>query len=357
MYFFFLMQYSLFIKILSLGISLLLFNCLHAQPVEGLWIGSLKTKGTQVHYELWITKDKEIYSGYALSLMVIDGVENIGVKAVKLKLKNKVLLLEDDALVYNNFKTPPKKSKLIARLYTKEGSDSLTGTFNTRSLDFTDRTSYEGDLELIRSSDKNNSLLLGKLAHLSIVTENAVAVSSENQIKENKDITVKEVTEVIVPSDNETSIIKKNTASIIEAEAPKQINKPAIEAKPAKEIRVFDPFENRRIEIIETVFVSLDSVTISLYDNGIVDGDTVSIYVNGKMHLEKKELGTAAIRSTIYFPSTLVDSLELIMYAENLGTIPPNTGLLIIQDGNTRHEIRFSGDLQKNAAIILRRKK
>jgi hypothetical protein len=351
------MQNSLFLKILSLVFSLLLFNHLHAQPVEGLWVGSLKTKGSQVHYELWITKEKENYSGYALSLMVIDGVENIGVKTVKLKLKNKVLLLEDDDLVYNNFKTPPKKSKLIARLNTKEGTDSLTGTFNTRSLDFTDRTSYEGDLELIRSSDKNNSFLFSKLAHLNLVSENTVAVSSENKINENEVIPGKEVTEVVVTPAIETSITKKNTISKIEAEAPKQINKPAIEAKQATSIKVFDPFENRKIEIIETILVSLDSVTISLYDNGIVDGDTVSIYVNGKMHLEKKELGTAAIRSTIYFPSTLVDSLELIMYAENLGTIPPNTGLLIIQDGNTRHEIRFSGDLQKNAAIILRRKK
>ncbi len=351
------MQNSLVVKILTLSISLLLFIKLNAQQVEGLWVGSLKTKGSQVHYELWITKEKENYTGYALSLMVIDGVENIGVKTIKLKLKNKVLLLEDENLVYNNFKTPPKKSKLIARLYTKEKSDSLTGTFNTRSLDFTDRTSYEGDLELIRSSDNNNSFLLSKLAQLNLVTDDAVAVSREIQIKENTDIPAKVVAEVIVPPNIETSITKKNTISKIETESPKPVHKPVIEPKAGPAIKVFDPFKNRKIEIIETVFVSLDSVTISLYDNGIVDGDTVSIYVNGKIHLEKKELGTAAIRSTVFFPSTLVDSLELIMYAENLGTIPPNTGLLIIQDGNTRHEIRFSGDLQKNAAIILRRKK
>jgi hypothetical protein len=51
------------------------------------------------------------------------------------------------------------------------------------------------------------------------------------------------------------------------------------------------------------------------------------------------------------------DSIVLIMYAENLGSIPPNTGLLVVHDGNDIYEIRFSGDLQKNSAIILRRKK
>jgi hypothetical protein len=45
------------------------------------------------------------------------------------------------------------------------------------------------------------------------------------------------------------------------------------------------------------------------------------------------------------------------MHAESLGLIPPNTGLLIIQDGATRHEIRFEGDLQRSSAIVLRRKR
>jgi hypothetical protein len=45
------------------------------------------------------------------------------------------------------------------------------------------------------------------------------------------------------------------------------------------------------------------------------------------------------------------------MYAENLGRIPPNTGLLTLMDGEDRYDIRFSGDFQKNSAIILKRKR
>jgi hypothetical protein len=45
------------------------------------------------------------------------------------------------------------------------------------------------------------------------------------------------------------------------------------------------------------------------------------------------------------------------MYAESLGSIPPNTGLLIVMDGTTRHEIRFSADLTKSAAVVFRRKR
>jgi len=114
---------------------------------------------------------------------------------------------------------------------------------------------------------------------------------------------------------------------------------------------------NRKIETIRTVSIKSDSLLLSLYDNGEIDGDTVSVLVNGKIILSKQGLTTNAIKKTIYFTPDLGDSLQVIMYAENLGKIPPNTGLLILQDGDDRYEIRFAGDLQKNSAIILKRKK
>ncbi|MEP6584965.1 MAG: hypothetical protein ABJA90_11900 [Ginsengibacter sp.] len=64
-----------------------------------------------------------------------------------------------------------------------------------------------------------------------------------------------------------------------------------------------------------------------------------------------------AINKTIYLTPDLGNSITLIMYAENLGSIPPNTGLLVIHDGDDIFEIRFAGDLQKNSAVILKRKK
>jgi hypothetical protein len=87
-----------------------------------------------------------------------------------------------------------------------------------------------------------------------------------------------------------------------------------------------------------------------------VDGDTVSVLLNGKLIIEKQRLATNAVRKTIYIDQQ-TDSVQLLMYAENLGTIAPNTGLLVVKDGRDTYEIRFSGDLQKNAAIIFRRKK
>ncbi len=112
----------------------------------------------------------------------------------------------------------------------------------------------------------------------------------------------------------------------------------------------------RKIETIGQMFIESDSLMLTLYDNGEVDGDSVSLVLNGKTVVSKQGLSTRAFTKTIYITPDLGDSIQLVMYAENLGTLPPNTGLLILQFDNRRQEIRFSGDLNKNAAITLRRR-
>ena len=114
---------------------------------------------------------------------------------------------------------------------------------------------------------------------------------------------------------------------------------------------------SRQIETVQSVDIKNDSLLLTLYDNGEIDGDTVSILLNGKVIMPMQGLTAQGITKTIYLTPEMGDSISLIMYAENLGSIPPNTGLLIVYDGTTRHEIRFSGDLQKNSAIILKRRK
>jgi hypothetical protein len=110
----------------------------------------------------------------------------------------------------------------------------------------------------------------------------------------------------------------------------------------------------RKISPPQIVNFKSDSLELALYDNGEVDGDTVSVLLNGEIILAKQGLKSAAIKKTIYVPS---DSVTMVLYAENLGKYPPNTGLLIIHDGDETYQIRFSADLQQNAAVIFKRKR
>lgn len=106
----------------------------------------------------------------------------------------------------------------------------------------------------------------------------------------------------------------------------------------------------------QSFYFESDSLLLTLYDNGEVDGDTVTVLMNGNVIFSKVGLTTKANSKTIYITSNM-DSVKLVMYAESLGEIPPNTGLLIVNDGDKRYDVRFSADLKTNAAIMLRRKK
>lgn len=133
-------------------------------------------------------------------------------------------------------------------------------------------------------------------------------------------------------------------------------------AAPKTQPVVVDPtaaadLANRKVETIKALYFKSDSLTLTLYDNGEVDGDTVSVVMNGGVIMPKVGLSTNAVKKTIYTNEIAGDSIQLVMYAESLGSLPPNTGLLIVNDGTDRYEIRFSGDMQKSSAIVFRRKK
>jgi len=161
-----------------------------------------------------------------------------------------------------------------------------------------------------------------------------------------------------VPKEKEP-VVDSNSKKISE-----KINEePIVEKKPLvkKETIVVNnaaaAITERKTEIIRNVYFKTDSLILTLYDNGTVDGDTVSVVLNGNIIIAKKGLTANALRVVVQTTPDLGDSLLLTMYAENLGSIPPNTGLLIIQDGDDRNEIRFEGDTHKNSAVILRRKR
>jgi len=115
--------------------------------------------------------------------------------------------------------------------------------------------------------------------------------------------------------------------------------------------------EKRTIKTEQAVYFESDSLVLTLYDNGEVDGDTVTVVMNGNVIFSKVGLNTKANSKTIHINENTPDSIKLVMYAENLGEIPPNTGLLVVRDGEKVYDVRFTADLKSNAAIILRRKK
>lgn len=102
------------------------------------------------------------------------------------------------------------------------------------------------------------------------------------------------------------------------------------------------------------IIITNDSVLVSFYDNGDIDDDTISVFLNKKPILTRRGLSSRALNIYIGLDST-VEVNELSMFADNLGKYPPNTALMVISDGNKRYELYLSSSLKNNASVRLRK--
>ncbi len=294
-----------------------------AQDITGVWTGYIKTPESQLEFELAISSGDKWFNGYSLLIYPKNGIENIGIKKAKIRQTKREIYFEDGELVYDNFSIQPRRVKMFGdlKLMIRDTLMIMQGNFNTRSLDFRDTRNYTGEVYLEKKPRPLTSKMLITLDEINFI-HNLSFVKKE-KIKNKQ------------PPNN--IITKKKT------ETPVVI--------PPEKIA------ERKIQKVSEIFFTSDSLQLSYYDNGTIDGDTISMVLNGKMIAEKIKLTTNAFRITIPSKINSNDSLMLVMHAESLGLIPPNTGLLIIQDGNNRHEIRFEGDLQRSSAVVLRKRK
>lgn len=133
----------------------------------------------------------------------------------------------------------------------------------------------------------------------------------------------------------------------------KEITKGAPEIKKPSGVLPKPPpvLTNRTNILIRQIDTKAGEIRIDLYDNGEIDGDTVSIYHNNTLLVSRTRLSQKPITFRITVNKDQPHH-ELIMVAENLGTIPPNTSLMIVTAGDTRHQVFISSSEQKNAQVV-----
>jgi hypothetical protein len=138
--------------------------------------------------------------------------------------------------------------------------------------------------------------------------------------------------------------------------------KPAIEPrKPREELpnapeKIVIPrpevLKRRGNELVKTIYTSAKEIKIQLYDNGEIDGDTISVYHNNELVVSKKMLSDKPITLTVKVDESS-PTHEFVMVAENLGTIPPNTASMVITAGSKRYDLFISSTEQKNAMVVI----
>jgi len=303
---------------------------LFSQDLSGIWVGTIATSQVQMPFELAVNQDM---TGYSMISFTYKGAEKIAVKKITLIRKDSTFTISDDKLIYDNIETRHRNIKSFCELSIKmvDTIMVLSGPFHTRTRDLRsgDEDLATGTITLQKQNRQTQTRLISKLDSLKL-------------------------SNTLTFSNPKATITESPVSAVSEKPAP------AVAENPEKAIPKIIPaaaeVSLRKTEVIRTIDFKSDSLTLVLYDNGIVDGDTVSVVLNNEVIIPKQGLSDKAFQKVIKIPPGLGDSLQLVIYAENLGSIPPNSGLLIIEDGSDRNEVSFEGDLKRSSAVILRRK-
>lgn len=115
-------------------------------------------------------------------------------------------------------------------------------------------------------------------------------------------------------------------------------------------------YKERENVVQKEIEVTSDSLQVDFYDNGDIDGDSISVFFNDQLMGANLMLSTRSVHMNIKL-DTSKEYNQLAMFANNLGSIPPNTALMLISDGKNRWEVRLTSDLGKSGAVQIKRRK
>lgn len=365
-------------KNLIILLTLFFFFTSHSQKISGIYMGTLYNDTTKMvqNYELALSEYRGKITGYSYVTFVSRDTFYYGIRKVKASIINDELVVEDDDIILNNFpQSPAKKVKRITTI-PLNGQDSivyLKGRWKTNKTK--EYFSVPGSITLNRSGDSSRSALVNHLKELGIIaTEDthtydptlATTASVKESNQETKTIAKTKTKVRVDKSENKNDVasitppktkIKTKTAvaqNPDNSSRSDQNTTAVIIAKP-KTPDVL-PFDQRKVRLMQTLNVTGDSLVLSFYDNGVIDGDSITVYLNGVNIISHNRLTAVASKKTIDI-SKLGDKIELLVVADNLGTIPPNTGLVIVKDGDNSYQVNFTADMQTNASLVFYKQK
>lgn len=244
----------------------------------------------------------------------------------------------------NNFDFKSPEGRMLAALYAKkfqEKSDLLATTVNKE-------IAKTGRNDLGVNQRQVGIWVLQATNMPAILVETGFINNPEDERYLNSQQGQQELAEAI------TAAVKKYRDQL---EKPSETNgsKVAEIAKPAV------PMNNENTDyvvranaVLQKISVDQPTVTIDLYDNAEIDGDIVSVFFNGKNILAKKSLTDKPIQLSVTLDPSKKEN-EFLIYADTEGSIPPNTGLMIVNDGVKRYEVHFKADSRQNGLIIFTR--
>ena len=111
-------------------------------------------------------------------------------------------------------------------------------------------------------------------------------------------------------------------------------------------------YAGRKKILQQVIPVKGDSIELRFYDNAEIDGDSIAVFLNGHLLQEHILLAEQAYIMKIAIGDLQSDN-ELVMVAENLGSIPPNTSLMVALVDDKRYEAHLQSTEGSSALVRL----
>lgn len=172
--------------------------------------------------------------------------------------------------------------------------------------------------------------------------------------KVEEEVKVVQVSQTVV--DTSSEVERKQEPEISTATEPEV--KPTAPVEDNSKVEAFEKpplqLNGRRVMPIRhehRIEVASQKLTFKVWDDQVVDGDIISLYVNNVEIISKYSL--TATQKVIDFDASGLEKCYIFLHAHNLGKIPPNSVTMSISDGETTHKVSLRSDLKGSAAIEL----
>ncbi|MFZ9588981.1 MAG: hypothetical protein ACO28V_04565 [Chitinophagaceae bacterium] len=378
---------QLYTRVLVVG--LLLFYAvtpLAAQNISGQWIGKFTSEedpgGGGTDYVLEIESNGGQLSGYSYTYFSIAGKRYFVIcrlkgnydKGSKSMVINEVetvktntppdfenchqshqltyLKQKDKESLIGKWK-PAEKGSTCGKGFTELERKGLVKEKSTKADEETKKTSAKKSTPPTTSPIKKTNPAIAQTSPKKPSPTQKAIVKNTVPTAENKNIFTDETPVSAPPKVGQQSVKDNNNEK-------KNTDKSALPIESAKAKNMPDntkeKMSKRTYQVIKVIEVSQPIIKVDIYDNGQVDGDVVSIYLNDKQLVSSKMLTAQPITLKIEVEDK-EEIYDLIMYAESLGSIPPNTAFMVVTTSNQRFEINISSNEQTSGAIRFKFKK
>ena len=118
--------------------------------------------------------------------------------------------------------------------------------------------------------------------------------------------------------------------------------------------RVQAPYEaetGRQMKVARVIEVQKPNLKIRVWDNGVVDGDVATLFLNGERILNQHRVTKRKVGINVTLKE---EDNFLVLHAEDLGDIPPNTVAISIDDGVREQVLILNSNLQESGAVLVR---